>query len=199
MPKRLTQEEFIEKITHTYGNRYDFSRAVYRNFIEDVIVRCPTHGTMNVKAYALIRAHWECPMCRGVEKAKRCYGADYRKGSENKRVSYLRWSAMMHRCYHNNDERDSSYSGCSVCEEWHDYENFRKWFSENYVEGYCLDKDLIKKGNKIYSPDTCCFLPPRINIMFKGTPTRDKLLPRGVRKAIRSQRYRAAIGSMVKS
>lgn len=36
-----------------------------------------------------------------------------------------------------------------------------------------LDKDILVKNNKIYSPDTCIFVPMRINKLFvKGNPDR---------------------------
>ena len=57
-----------------------------------------------------------------------------------------------------------TYQGCYVCSEWLVFSNFEKWFKENYKDGYELDKDLLSgKENKVYSPETCCFLPPRIN------------------------------------
>ena len=30
----------------------------------------------------------------------------------------------------------------------------------------CLDKDILIKGNTVYSPNTCCFVPNRINVLF---------------------------------
>jgi hypothetical protein len=67
---------------------------------------------------------------------------------------------------------------------------FKKWFDVNYIEGYDLDKDLLSTGIKIYSPQTCVFLPPEINkiISCKG---RNNGLKVGVYKY--RERYRAAI------
>ena len=80
---------------------------------------------------------------------------------------YYIWHHMLHRSYSENcHRRCPSYIGCSVCEEWHDFDNFREWFIENHKEGYHLDKDLLQQGNKVYSPSTCVFLPPRINTLL---------------------------------
>ena len=37
--------------------------------------------------------------------------------------------------------------------EWKRFSNFKKWFDDNYVDGYAIDKDLICKGNKCYCPE----------------------------------------------
>ena len=94
--------------------------------------------------------------------------------------SYKSWNRMIQRCYNKKiHKRFSTYSKCEVCEDWRYYSNFKKWFNENYYEidgdKMCLDKDILHKGNKIYSPDTCIFVPNRINILFtKSNSTRGK-------------------------
>lgn len=79
----------------------------------------------------------------------------------------LRWNNMLTRCY---DEawkaKNPTYSHCEACEEWNNFENFRRWalqFSEQIELGWDLDKDLISGERLIYSPETCVFLPPEIN------------------------------------
>lgn len=56
-----------------------------------------------------------------------------------------------------------TYTNVTVSEDWHYLSNFKKWFEENYVEGYALDKDLLSRGTKVYSAETCCYIPPEIN------------------------------------
>ena len=100
------------------------------------------------------------------------YGVGKYKSRENgiKTNAYKEWHNMFARCYGNYKKRNITYEDCHVCEEWHNFQNFAEWYEENYyeIEGekICLDKDILYKGNKIYSPQTCIFVPQRINILF---------------------------------
>jgi len=44
----------------------------------------------------------------------------------------------------------------------------------------CLDKDILVKGNKTYSPQTCAFVPHDINIAFTKNKARRGDMPIGV-------------------
>ena len=86
---------------------------------------------------------------------------------------YRTWVIMVHRCYDKNAQKiHSTYKDCSVCDEWLCYANFEKWYKENYYEipneKMCLDKDILVKYNKIYSPTTCLFVPNTINVIFQN-------------------------------
>lgn len=100
--------------------------------------------------------------------------------SENgiKTKEYLRWKDMLMRCYcEKYKNKNPTYSGCSVVPEWHNFQNFAKWYSENYYSvpdsKMELDKDVLSPGNKIYSPETCCFLPSEINKLFSKNVIRN--------------------------
>lgn len=77
------------------------------------------------------------------------------------------WRSMMARCYNKNvHSRSPTYIGCEVCKEWHNYQNFAKWYQANHpMDGkkYALDKDLKVHGNKIYSPDKCMLVSYPVN------------------------------------
>lgn len=97
-------------------------------------------------------------------------GGDYYK-CDNKGIDlkcYDTWRNMLGRCY---SERalitHPTYKDCEVCEEWQNYQNFAKWYEENYPgEGdWHIDKDIKSKGNKIYSPEHCSFVSARDNII----------------------------------
>jgi hypothetical protein len=96
---------------------------------------------------------------------------------------YIMWRSMFHRCYDPKfHERNPTYKGCTVCEEWFYYSNFKKWFYERYVRNsnQSLDKDILVKGNKVYSPETCCLVPPRINYLILTTRGKRGQYPIGV-------------------
>lgn len=82
--------------------------------------------------------------------------------------AYSVWRGMLRRCYDEKNFIDHpTYADATVCEEWHNYQNFAKWYYDNYIEDFEVDKDILIKGNKIYSPETCCFLPKELNVLFK--------------------------------
>lgn len=85
----------------------------------------------------------------GIHKATR-------NGSPTK--IYRTWKNMLQRCYGDNDNKDKSYADCDVCDEWHNFQNFAEWMSNQDHENKQLDKDIIIKGNKTYSPSTCSFV-----------------------------------------
>lgn len=77
---------------------------------------------------------------------------------------YQKWGSMLTRCYSEKyQERHPTYKDCTVCEEWTTFSNFKKWMQGQDYQGKHLDKDLKEEGNKIYSPEKCLFLSPRVN------------------------------------
>lgn len=80
---------------------------------------------------------------------------------------YEDWKNMIQRAYDVTiQNRQPTYSGCTVCEEWKYLSNFIKWVdsqpNRNWIN--CeLDKDFLVKGNKCYSPDTCVYIDKILN------------------------------------
>ena len=80
---------------------------------------------------------------------------------------YATWNRMLMRCYSEAyQKRKSTYKGCSVCEEWLTFSNFRAWMVQQDWKGRDLDKDLLFEGNKVYSPETCVFISGMLNRFF---------------------------------
>ncbi len=104
---------------------------------------------------------------------------------------------MMGRTREPYQRRNPTYIGVTVCEEWKDFRTFEKWMLKQKYEGMVLDKDIRVKGNKIYSPETCIFVPYYVNNLFKTSPK--SKYPKGVSFHKHSKRLRATIGIKGKS
>lgn len=107
---------------------------------------------------------------------------------KDKKVSSL-WFGMMNRSFNLNfKEKYPTYRDVVVCEEWLCFQNFAEWcYSQKFFnvtdfngEPYELDKDILVRGNKTYSPETCCFVPKAINNLFKFSNRQNKKNPLGV-------------------
>ena len=94
---------------------------------------------------------------------------------------YDLWYSMLRRCYSDNSKKKRpTYEGCEVSDKFKSYEYFYEWCHSQIgfgVEGWHLDKDLLVKGNKVYSEDSCVFLPSEINsLLTKRTASRGEYL-----------------------
>lgn len=112
--------------------------------------------------------------------------------------SYKCWSSMLNRCYSAKfQEKHPTYIDCRVCEEWLYYPNFKKWYEANYYDINSkksqLDKDILIKGNKMYSPDTCVFVPNFINTLFIKCQNSRGELPIGVIYDKTNKKYQARL------
>ena len=84
------------------------------------------------------------------------------KGKTSK--AYYRWRHMIARCYDTKTQESMpTYNGCTVCDEWQNYQNYSRWFADNFIQGLDVDKDILVDGNKIYSPNTCKFVSHQEN------------------------------------
>lgn len=84
--------------------------------------------------------------------------------------AYKAWCQMLERCYGNKSTENNVGYKSTVIEEWHCFQNFAKWYEENYYEvkgeRMCLDKDILVKNNTLYSPLTSCIVPNSINTLL---------------------------------
>lgn len=106
---------------------------------------------------------------------------------------YHTWAKMLQRCYDPKyHKKRPTYIGCTVCPEWHNFQIFTEWCStqpNSYTFGFALDKDLIVFGNKVYSPDTCSFVPHQINSLLTDCAAIRGDLPQGVSLRVRGGKY----------
>lgn len=102
------------------------------------------------------------------------------RGAQKMCTFYKTWMNMLNRVY-SPRKVDKSYEGCVVYDKWLSFMSFRAWMEGQDWEGKQLDKDLITQGNKIYGPETCCFISRKLNCAISRKESK-RLLPTGVYK-----------------
>lgn len=171
--RKMTTEEYVKRCSEVHNNKYDYSLVEYSDIHKKVTIICPIHGSFKQIANSHLRGQG-CPRCKAEAQKSPIFGFGindyvgnvvYDNGKTH--PFYSAWHSMIRRCYSEYHKKyGPTYKDCSVCEEWRYLSNFKKWFDENYIEGSHLDKDILVQGNKVYSPDTCCFVPQYINSLL---------------------------------
>ena len=118
-------------------------------------------------------------------------GNKYKTVDENSKSTreYMTWYHIIQRCYSGKlKEKQPAYKDIAVCSEWLYYENFYEWLHSqpNFDKWYngkrwALDKDILSKGNKVYSPENCCLVPQNVNCLFLKREAERGKHPIGVR------------------
>lgn len=124
------------------------------------------------------------------------YGYCHTIDSNLRGVIYSLWRGVIQRTLtdsHNKRSTRNSYEDATLCDEWHNFQVFCRFVNENkyYRKGFQLDKDLLIRGNKHYSPEACCFLPQVINGLIAINYETGNGLPVGVNR--KYDYYEAAI------
>ena len=87
---------------------------------------------------------------------------------------YKAWRTMLTRCFDKKyKDANPAYKNVTCCEDWYLFDNFYEWLHsqdnfKKWYDGYRwnIDKDIIVKHNKIYSPETCLLVPENVNMLF---------------------------------
>ena len=120
--------------------------------------------------------------------------------NETKTQEYSLWSGVLERCYSKiNSKYLKTYKDCEASECFKYYSKFKKWcntqvgFNSKDDKGnsFHLDKDILIKGNKLYSEDTCCFVPQEINGLFTNSKAKRGDNPIGVHQKNRNEKFGA--------
>lgn len=121
----------------------------------------------------------------------------YKSSEKNKKTrAYSIWNGMMARCY--SDEykvKNPTYLDCKVCESWWNFQSFAQWLTQNayYEDDFEVDKDILVKGNKEYSPSTCALVPHEINTLLVSCQAVRGDYKVGVTKDSRSNNFYASV------
>lgn len=195
---RVSYEECIRRSRKVHGDKYTYyAPDNYNGTSQRIKIKCNKCGNVFKQTLSVHYKGSGCPIC-GLNKIREQkkgkprndlkkikYGCAYCdcETSVGNSKPYLVWSGILQRCFSKKfQKKEPTYINCRVCDEWLLYSNFEKWYKEHYVEGYEIDKDLLScNNNKIYSPNTCVFLPKEINRVLRSCKTKKKhSLPTGV-------------------
>ena len=169
---------------NNFGSKIEIIKYVDN---KNITVYFPEYDWQTITSYSLFKlGEVKCPYEKRVFNVGYIGVGDYKpvvNGSKTR--VYNTWQHMIQRCYYEGENvMYSPYKNCIVCDDWHNFQNFAKWFEENYYtvndETMCIDKDILIKNNKIYSPKTCLIVPNRINCLILRNTINRNGLPIGV-------------------
>lgn len=111
---------------------------------------------------------------------------------------YTVWADMLRRCCDKNASKNPAYIGVTCSENFKSYSFFYEWCQQQKGFGnvdekgkfWHLDKDLLIKGNKLYSEDTCVFIPSNINCLLTRRGNDRGEYPIGVSRSSGSNTFR---------
>jgi len=107
---------------------------------------------------------------------------------------YNRWTIMINRCYSNKFKAiQQTYKECEVCQEWITFSKFKKWMKMQNWNGKELDKDIIKPGNKVYSPENCAFVNGNLNKILNLQKDKRGMYSLGVTIVKRNNKYHSRV------
>ena len=96
---------------------------------------------------------------------------------------YTLWMDILKRCYSEKYHlRRPTYVFCEISDNFKYYSYFYEWCQEQigFKDGFHLDKDLLVKGNKVYSENTCVFIPCELNSLLVKVNVKRGKYPIGV-------------------
>ena len=171
-------------------------KIINYNRVDDILVEFQDEykGIVHTQYKSFVKGNVKNPyhpMVLGVGTIGSRYPA---KVDNEETEEYQAWKGMIYRCFDKNTKkRQPTYKDVTCCKEWLLFENFYEWLheQENFNKlhnksKWNVDKDILIKGNKIYSPKTCCLVPMNVNSLFIKKDNYRGDLPIGVKHSHKS-------------
>lgn len=190
----ITVRKYVEEVGKTYKTKHSGDVLVVEyEGANKVLVRFKDTGHERFTTLAELRKGYVVDKTKPKGKYLWCIG----DGKYKTRVSgvltreFNIWKGVTRRCLLISQKiLQPTYEDVTVCDEWLNFQNFAEWCNKQKGfhsltedgENFQLDKDILVKGNNLYSPDTCCFVPREINNLFTLRKRCRGELPLGVRK-----------------
>lgn len=164
MGKKVTTKDFIKKAIEVHGDRYDYSKVVYRDSKTKVTIICNEHGEFEqLPSNHLKPCH--CPKCSGVfryntesfiEKAKQVHGDKFSYENSIYKSAHkpLLITCSLHGDWSQSPTSHFSGAGCPACN-----------FERARLEYSCTQEEFVEKAKRI-RPDW-----DYSRVVYKGSHT----------------------------
>jgi hypothetical protein len=166
-------EELLELFHKVHFGKYeypDFSACLSN---DRIVIRCREHGEWTQR----LSKHLEgqgCKKCAGRNSSTKWENPTGFRDEQGVQVQYREytiWRAMLQRSKPAYWEKHKHYTDTKVSENFRSWDYFKRWwdaqFNSNFLDEHGkpfeLDKDILSCEGKLYSEDTCCFIPRRLN------------------------------------
>jgi len=108
--------------------------------------------------------------------------------------SGVTWRNMNSRCNEGGSVQivSPTYIGCTISTNFKDFQYFTNWSLEQVGYGlstYVLEKDILHAGNRLYSEDTCVFVPQELNNFLLSRSNYGGVYPQGVTYNKKSRKF----------
>lgn len=179
--KNRAKQKYEGMIVETLG----FGKCIVKEYIDcyTILVEFEDGTVVSVSNSQVLQGSIKNPNMPFVSGVGFVGQGEY--SNKNNPECYKYWNGIMERAYcPKYHQKRPTYKDCTVVNEWHNFQNFAKWFYKQVrEEGWELDKDLLVKGNREYGPDTCCFVPRALNILIPHRKQGDTSFPIGVHES----------------
>lgn len=105
----------------------------------------------------------------------------FRKNRNGGYVGVGKYKSTTHMSIYQIWDRMTKNHNINLCKEWRNFQNFAKWYEDNYTTGFNFDKTMLS-DNCEYSPKTCCFVPKEFSNITKEFKNKKQGISIGVRK-----------------
>ena len=182
MPTKMDTNSFIEKAKEIHGNKYDYSKTVYKGTIKKVTITCPVHGEFEQIAFVHLQGSG-CPKCADnqpitteefIKRSKEKHGNRYDYSKSEYKNNRTKIEIICHKKDINGIEHGSFFtiphshmqgSGCPKCKQNYRLENeVRLLLIENNIE---FEEKKTFDGLKYKLPLKPDFYLPKYNIIIE--------------------------------
>lgn len=168
--------------------KVEYEGKVFKTKYEDSVIVLEYISSLKVKVKITstgeVRSVSAYQIREGLIKTIRTAPLKDETAQELRRRARHKHRGMFDRCCSKDSAlKYPTYKDCTISENFKDINFFHIWclsqigFENN---NWHLDKDILVKGNRVYSEDTCCFVPEEINLMLVTHKSHRGVLPIGV-------------------